>query len=384
MKNLIRHISIIAFSLTLAAGAEDKKLNFEKKLLFTDNNEACEIADFNNDGILDISAGRNWYAGPDYTPRPLRIVEDWKDILRNNGEHARDVDGDGWIDIVSGQFLETEVYWFKNPGKEGLERGKLWEPQLLGETANENEITFLHDFDKDGQAEYIANSWKNTNPQLIWEFKQAESKHIFRRFQVGDSNGHGVGIGDINGDGREDITFESGWYEQPEDGAFSQPWTYHNDWFYKHASCPMIITDLNGDGRNDLIYGKGHAYGLYWMEQSAPKDGKTQWIQHIIDESFSQAHALAWFDIDGDGDKDLVTGKRIRAHSGRDPGAADRPVMYCYKWDNEAKEFTRFHIIDDVGTGLFIRHADLNKDGREDIVVSGKGGTHILFNRSKN
>ena len=305
------------------------------------------------------------------------------DYIRNNGEHARDVDGDGWIDIVSGQFTETEVYWYRNPGEEGLKVGKLWRPQLLGETANQNEITYLHDFDKDGKPEYIANSWKKDNPQLIWAFREAESGHTLHKCQVGDCNGHGVGIGDINGDGREDISFESGWYEQPAENALNQPWAYHDDWFYQGASCPMIITDLNGDGRNDLIYGKGHDYGVYWMEQNAPKDGKTQWTRHVIDESFSQAHALAWFDIDGDGDKDLVTGKRVRGHSGRDPGSKERPVIYCYKWDKESKAFTRYHLIDDVGTGLFIKSADLNRDGRQDIVVSGKGGTYILFNRGR-
>jgi len=380
MKNMI---IVIAITLLLhsVTGAESNALKFRKQLLCIDNNEACEIADYNNDGILDISAGRNWYAGPDYIGRPVRAIEDMgDDYIKNNGEHALDVDGDGWLDIISGRFTETALYWYKNPGKKGLKLTKLWQPQLFGETANQNEITFLHDFDKNGKPEYIANSWVSKNAQLIWQIKKTASTIGLHKCEVGDHNGHGIGIGDINGDGLEDITFQDGWYQQPASNALSTKWIYHKDWHYKHASCPMIITDLNGDGRNDVIYGNGHAYGLYWMAQTAPVEGKTQWTKHIIDESFSQAHALAWFDIDGDGDKDLVTGKRYHAHSGSDPGAEDRPVMYYYTWSKEVNKFTRYLIAHDVGTGLFIKHGDLNKDGKEDLVVSGKGGTYILFN----
>ncbi len=59
----------IGLNASLQAG-----LKFEVKLLMVDPNEACAIADFNKDGVLDVSAGRNWYAGPDYTARPLREI----------------------------------------------------------------------------------------------------------------------------------------------------------------------------------------------------------------------------------------------------------------------------------------------------------------------
>ena len=143
----------------------------------------------------------------------------------------------------------------------------------------------------------------------------------------------------------------------------------------------MIVTDLNEDGMNDIIWGSGHNYGVFWMEQLKPKDGKTQWKKHVIDKSWSQAHALAWVDIDGNGTKDLVTGKRVRAHSGKDPGAAEEPVLYYYTWNRKELTFTRNFIAKGIGTGLFIRTADLDKNGKVDIVVSGKSGTYILFNR---
>ena len=358
------------------------QLKFKVILLAVDGNEACEIADYNNDGILDISAGRNWYAGPDYVPRPLRNVGEFgKDYLENNGEHAIDMDGDGWMDILAGSFIPTEVCWYKNPGKEGLAIGKLWTRHTLKETASQNEITYLHDFNGDNKPEYIANSWIEKNEQLIWKIESEESTPTMQKCTVGSANGHGIGFGDINGDDREDILFQNGWYERPAGDPLAQTWTLHSDWNWKHASCPMIVTDLNGDGMNDVIRGSAHNYGVFWMEQLPSKEGKSQWKKHVIDESWSQAHALAWVDLDGDGNKDLITGKRVRAHSGRDPGADEPAVMYYYTWDKKTKVFTRRIIAEGVGTGLFIRTADLDNNGKLDIVVSGKSGTYLLLNQ---
>jgi len=376
-------ISTSLIALTLLPGiVSGAGLKFTKKLLAIDPNEACEIADYNNDGILDVSAGRNWYAGPDYVSRPVRAIAEFgKDYQENNGEHAFDVNGDGWLDIVAGSFVPQEVYWYENPGKQGLEFGKLWKQHQLAVTAARNEITYLRDLDGDKEPEYIANSWFPKSPQLVWKFKSGGPNPMLEKVMIGASNGHGVGFGDINGDGHEDILFQDGWYERPAKDPFSKEWPLHKDWQYRHASCPMIVTDLSGDGRNDVIWGFGHGYGVYWMEQLKPVDGKTQWKKHVIDESWSQAHALTWVDLDGDGKKDLITGKRVRAHSGRDPGAAEPPAMYYYTWDSKAKKFTRHLIAEGVGTGLFIRTADLDKNGKTDIAVSGKSGTYLLFNQ---
>jgi len=368
-----------ALGLALPAAAE---LQFEARLLKIDPNEACAIADFNQDGVLDVSAGREWYAGPDFVARPLREIGEFgKDYLKNNGEHAHDVNGDGWVDIVSGSFFEPEVFWYQNPGKDGLELGKLWQQHPLATTAKANEITFLHDIDGDGTPEYIANSWQKNNPQLMWRLIKKDKEITMEKCEVGGCNGHGIGFGDVNGDGREDLLMGNGWYERPEGDPFQAQWILHEDWQWPHASTPMLVVDLNGDSRNDIIYGHGHDYGVYWMEQLESKDGKTQWNRHEIDKSWSQAHVLAWFDIDGDGQEELVTGKRVRGHSGKDPGSSEKPSIYYYDWDAKELKFTRHLIAEGVGTGLFIRHADLDGNGKVDLAVSGKSGTWLLFQK---
>lgn len=380
----LTHLALL-IGVALPSGLSAADLHWRKVKLFHDPNEACAVADFNQDGKLDVSAGRNLFLAPNFTPRPLREVPEFgDDYLENNGEHAHDVDGDGWMDLIAGSYMGKEVHWFKNPGAKGLDYGKLWVKQVLQVTAQENEITFLRDLLGDRRPEFVVDSWNPKNPLTIWKLANSDGKHTFEQLVVGNVNGHGMGFGDINGDGREDITFRSGWYERPAGDPSAAPWKLHEDWLYDQASCPMIIADLNGDGRNDVIWGSGHNYGVFWMEQLAPKDGKTQWREHVIDKSWSQAHVLAWEDIDNDGQPDLITGKRVRAHPKGDPGTDDPACIYYYTWDRAALKFTR-HTIDanDAGTGLFIRVADLDANGWKDLVMSGKTGTFILFNEGK-
>jgi len=388
----------------IAARAENPhaSLKWRLKLLAVDSNEGCALADFNRDGRLDVVAGRNWYAAPDFVPRPVRSIDDWRGYVDSNGDYAYDVDGDGWTDVIAGSFVPTEVYWFRNPGKEALMQGKQWPKQLLvdtGATANEGQA--LHDIDGDGVPEWVVNSWKKNSPFLVWRFaretrtvtekrgrKQVKVERVvptMKKVVINQSgNGHGLAFGDVNGDGREDILCGTGWYERPADRIFEREWTYHPDW-EMHASVPFLVRDLNGDGRSDLIWSKAHDFGIYWWEQLAPAaSGKTQWKEHLIDKSWSQAHCLVFADIDGDGQDELITGKRIYAHNGHDPGADMPPCLYYYKWDRKTLKFTR-HLIHQgqAGGGLQIRIGDLNGDGRPDIAVAGKSGTYILFNEGR-
>ena len=128
-----------------------------------------------------------------------------------------------------------------------------------------------------------------------------------------------------------------------------------------------------------------HDYGLYWWEQGEPKpDGTTTWTEHLIDDSWSQAHSLVWADLDGDRQGELITGKRVRGHAGRDPGGKDPECLFYYTWDASAREFTRHDISPfggGVGAGMQICVADLNEDSRPDIAVSGKTGTWVLLSQ---
>ena len=374
-------------------GAAAPALKFRVQQLHVDNNEGCAVADYNRDGKLDISAGEYWYEGPDFTKkRQLRKLEAFgKDYLTNNGEHAYDVNGDGFPDIVTGSFMDTKVYWYENPGAEGLKQGVLWKQHLLIDTnLGQNEWTEMRDLDGDGVPEYIVNSWGPTNAVMAYRFgKNEKNEPIFKPWviQAGApfANGHGIGFGDINGDGLEDIVYGNGWYERPKVGATSKPWIRHLDWIFPHASTPMLVVDITGDGRNDVIWGHGHNYGLYWEERRDDnKDGSTNWRHNLIDDKISQAHCLVWEDIDNDGKPDLITGRRVKAHSGGDPGDNEPGCVLYYTWNAATRQFAKRVIAENgPGIGLQSRVADLDGNGWKDVVVSGKSGTHVLWNLGK-
>ena len=358
-------------------------IKFSKQRLIISANEGNAVADINRDGQLDIVAGRNWYAAPDFVPRPLRQIDEFADYLHSNGDHVFDVNGDGWPDVFASSFHNEGVWWYENPKGENLDKGLLWKAHLLRKTHGENEVNYLRDIDGDGVPELIVNRWRKNSPLVAWRLRMANGggytleEHVLSP----KGNAHGFGFGDINGDGREDILSGMGWWERPTGDPLKGEWAFHAEWTLEGASCPMLVLDLTGDGRNDIIWGKGHDYGLYWSEQQST-GGAIGWKEHLIDSSYSQSHCLHWADVDGDGEGELITGKRVRAHSGNDPGGKEPTCLYYYEWDRQKRRFARYTIDEKggVGTGLQINTIDLNGDGSLDIVVGGKSGTWILRN----
>jgi hypothetical protein len=369
-------------------------VKFSKRKLIVSPYESCAVADINRDGHLDIVYGAYWFAGPDWLPQAIRPNHTAAEYIRTNSDHIYDVDKDGWVDVIAGGWNEDGIYWYKNPGNGPTERGEPWEmhlpweAHLLAKTGGNMEMFALHDYDADGVPELHSACYRKERPLEVWRFAKDDSgKLIMKPFVLGrEGGGHGFAFGDVNGDGREDVLAEVGWYERPEGDPFAGPWKFHaeTDLSKFHTSCPFVVKDLTGDGRLDIIFGRGHAYGLYWREQLAPKDdGTTQWKHNVIDESWSQAHCLALADIDGDGQEDLIAGKCIWAHNGNDPGAADLPVIYYYTWDSATKKFTRYTIADEtehIALGRQFAVEDLNADGRLDLVAPSKTGLWVLMN----
>jgi len=362
-------------------------VTFKKKLLCVDPNEGIDVGDINNDGHLDIIAGRHWYAGPDFVPRHVRNLETRPNgYVHNNSEHLLDVDGDGLLDVIVGYARKPEIFWYKNPGGEDLMLGLEWERFPLAESNETNELYMLRDLDGCGTPEIIVSSWVKTDPLRVWKIlKDDQGKPYGKEIIIGrEGGGHGLAFGDINGDGREDIATEIGWYERPEGDPFAAPWKFHPETALPHPSVPFVLADLDGDGLTDIAYGLAHGYGIFWRKQLPPKeDGTTQWQEFKIDDEWQGAHVMLFEDIDNCGQGELIVGKRWRSHAGRDQGDSDPPVLYYYKWNASKKNFDRYTIAgpgENVGVGLLFRVVDINGDGWKDILTAGKTGTWLLLN----
>lgn len=384
-------LPLAAFS----AAPATKDVTWTKRHLFTGPHENAAVADLNKDGHLDIISGPNIFWGPDFAPQAYRPNHLAADYHRENSVHPYDVDGDGWVDIIAAGWTEQGISWYKNPGdrivveKKEWEMHQPWQASLLTPTRGTMEMFTMKDYDGDGVPELHSANYRRQHPLEIFRFKKdAEGKISMEPFVLGkEGGGHGIAFGDVNGDGREDVLCEIGWYERPAGDIWAGPWKYHPETNLNamHPSCPFVVKDLNQDGRLDIVFGRGHNVGLYWWEQLAPKeDGTTQWKQHVIDESWSQAHCLVWADVDGDKVDDLVTGKCLWAHNGGDPGAGEPPVIYYYTWDANALTFTR-HTISGPEAGIALNRqfavVDLNKDGRPDLVAASKRALWVFFNQ---
>jgi hypothetical protein len=389
---------------------------FRTQMLDGGASETAAVADINKDGRLDIVSGENWYEAPNWTRRHFRDLGFSGNYIDGFSDMPVDVDGDGYPDIVSVTWFAKKISWFRNPGK----GGGAWVEAPINSGFN-IEFATLADLNNDGKAlEIVAQ--ENGTGQAWYELNPSTSPEQGRwvKHVVSDrSYGHGIGVGDVNKDGRNDILTPRGWLEAPADPRAAGHWTYHPAWESVNppvtprenlgpqpAGAPpriaelgfIHVLDVNGDGRNDVVTAAGHDFGVFWFEQGA--DGK--WTKRMIDNAWSQGHASTLIDLNGDGRLDFVTGKRFMAHNGSDPGEREPLGVYWYEYrmvsasapagqgggaaaQASQVEWIR-HLIDfggRMGGGMQIPVVDLDGDGDLDVVCAGKSGLFLAENLTK-
>ena len=344
--------------------------------LGTDHAEGITTLDMNGDGRPDLLSGAYWYENPgpsggEWKQHQYRTVGILNEFVSDCGEWTVDVNHDGRPDVVSVGWMVNGLWWYENPGASGA----MWQPHLIADSYD-TEGGAMADINGDGKPDIILAHYNHSG--ILWvDFSGA--KPIVHH--VGDStqDGHGVGVADVDGDGKADILTPYGWFRNID--ADHDKWEWHGDWKLGDAGFPILGYDVNNDGKLDIIYGEGHSYGLYWLEQKGEGSNR-RWLKHVIDESYSQVHALKLVDLDGDGQTELLAGKRYRGHSGHDPGSYDPLVVYYYTIDRKLARFTR-HAISVNGTagaGTQFVAEDLDGDGDLDVATAGKTGVTFFEN----
>lgn len=364
-------------------------------------------ADFNRDGIMDIVAGPHIYYGADYTT----FREIFQGVTYNpsqqfsevNCQYAYDFDGDGWPDVFSAAPF-GRIYM--NP--KGAARR--WDMHAVIPGNINSEVTIFKDIDNDGRPEIV---YGTSGDRLIRfaKFDPADPTKPWKSYLVSDTGyytAHGFGVGDINGDGLLDIVNPNGWWEQPKEINADQPWVYHPVAFARYGhrgggmgGSVMAVYDVNGDSYNDVVTSlNAHGFGLAWYEQQRNTEGEITFQRHMIMDdystdnaggvTFSQLHGTTFADIDGDGVPDFVAGKRHWSHldTHLDPDPNGPAVLYWFRTvrDEKAPGGARFEpemVHNRSGAGSDLLVADLDEDGKPEIISSTNRGTFIFWNKGE-
>ncbi|MGQ9455849.1 MAG: FG-GAP repeat domain-containing protein [Armatimonadota bacterium] len=353
-----------------------RRIEWEKIKIDSGAYESAGVFDVNNDGKLDIVCGAYWYEAPHWTKHKICEVRAEGEYYDDFSTIPLDVNGDGYLDFITGGWWGGTLVWRENPKGKPIE----WKTHVIDKCGN-IETTRAWDIDGDGEVEICPN----TPGAPLRFYKLIKDKQGPRWLKVTIQKegvqSHGLGFGDVNGDGRGDLVVSSGWWEAPAD-PLREEWKFHREFDLGSASVPIIVCDFNKDGLSELIVGQAHGYGLDYYTQKL-ENGRRIWTRHPIDPYFSQYHEIIYIDLDGDEEKEIVTGNRFRAHCGADPGETNIVGLYYFKWNGES--WTKC-VIDygtagkHSGTGIFMQVVDIDDDGRLDIVAPGKEGLFMFRN----
>jgi len=365
------------FTFAIATHAAQLEGNWKKHVIWEgQRNNVAVAADFTGDGKVDVissSSGKTrLFVAPDWKQI---IIGDDKDHTFIHGE-TFDVDGDGDSDFIGARYKPGLIVWFEQP--KNATAGP-WKARIA-----EDEIIGIHgvlkaDVNGDGKLDLLANSGqpKGKFPNSAAWLEVPKDPHNAKRwirhiFAKEDAPGlsHYLGAGDLNGDGRLDITLaakggaadKSGmgewfaWWEAGENPT--QPFKKHK-LPGKHPGATNIMpADVNGDGKLDIVASRGHGVGLIWYENP-------EWAIHEINNDLQSPHCLQIGDIDNDGDLDAATCAYL-----------SRKAAW---FENDGKGKFITHIINADQCAYDIRLVDMDNDNDLDVLIAGQQSNNVVW-----
>ena len=398
-------LSVLTLGLMLAAPAP-QNITWKKQVLDTKfRTEGVGVCDVNKDGKLDVLNGEFWYEGPDFTKsHEMQKPGDYGDGIKGYSHSFAvfpdDFNGDGWTDAIVIDFPGVPCFWLENPqGKEGhWKKHIIWhsacnETPLYKDLLGNGKKVLIMGFqpkgkpgvDTEGQMAWFTPA---KDPNAAWEMHPISEPSVPPDMKDGkpvaktgkmipgtQKFSHGLGIGDVNSDGKMDVLCTGGWWEQPATVDGTTPWKFHAA-NLGPACADMHVIDIDNDKKADVITTSAHQFGIWWHKQRG--DGAFE-RRDLFPQYMSETHAAQFIDMDGDGMKDLVTGKRWWSHGRNEPGADWPAMLYWFKAKKSKDgmiDFTPYIIDTDSGVGTQLTVADVNGDGLLDVVISNKKGVY--------
>lgn len=343
-------------------------------------NTFSNVGDINNDGLPDIViSGRNgkmvWFEnkGKD-CEWDMHLIDEVENM--ECGGSLYDLTGNGYLDIINGgDWRSDEIWWWENPGN----ADRKWKKRLIAKTSHTQfHDTIIGDITGDGTISLIFNNQHATNGTNIYRIPLPEDPflspwqnieliatgktelNIYRKEGVQPEEG--LAIGDIDGDGKNELVCGTHWYKY-----YNGKWLCHK-FATGYITTKVAIGDIDEDGTNEIIlsegdpcvYGKTQGGKLSWFK---PKDTITNiWDEHILEDFLLDAHSLQLGNICGNGNLDIFVGE-VGMASKRD---TNPPRLIVFENDGKAN-FTRYII--DEGTGIHdALLVDMRNKGVLDIV----------------
>ena len=360
------------------------------------SDEGIGTGDIDGDGDIDIAAGRR----PEGGHEPLIVVwfenpgdgsGNWKNYEIGTTNHpadrfaVADMNGDSKTDIViteeryPGIEPDGNIFWYEQPD----DRTGKWKRKRVVTQYSINNLD-VKDMDGDGDMDIITSEHKGPNLELqLWknDGQGAFTKEILDK---GKESHLGTQVDDIDGDGDLDIV-SIGW----DNYKYVHLW--RNDEISKESRDWRLVSSANGDleipnsGNQQtaslvMDVDKDGAMDFFITERTAApavtlfRYTKEGWKRYVVEEGSLRIEAgSASYDIDGDGDEDIVFGGESRSNK-------------VWWWENPYPKFdpqTPWKRYTIKKSGKNKHHdqlfGDFDGDGQQELVFWNQGGAALML-----
>ncbi|MCH7701911.1 MAG: VCBS repeat-containing protein [Planctomycetes bacterium] len=281
---------------------------------------------------------------------------------------AADIDADGDVDVLSASSNDNRITWHENVGGSP----PTWIAQVLNSSAGGASSVMAVDVDRDGDMDVA--STQSTDGTVVWYENNGAQPPVWteRTVATGLSGVADIAACDINGDGHADfISVAAGatqvnWHEN--DGSTPPSFETWSVAGVSGAVAAVVSADLDRDGDADILIAAFQANEITWFENDgADRPG---WITHTMPTAVAGAASVATDDMDGDGDPDILFAAR----------GANSVGWFANTTIHRIAVYPTEHTVDgDVFQADESRWFDMDKDGDLDVLAVGRNGDFLAW-----